>query len=330
MTKREEQIKELLRKNNLLCAPTEKITSDASNRKYLRLTKGNKTVILMDSNPEENEPVNNFIYFTNFLRKHHFSAPKIYDSDIPNGLLLLEDLGARNFADILKVKPKVETNIYKEAVNQLIMIQSKETPKQAKPYSTEILIEEALLFTEWYLGETNSSRLSTQFTSLLTPLLKKIDQTKPTLVLRDFHAENLIWMNSRKNFKRVGLLDYQDALIGHPAYDIASLLKDARRDVSIEVRDIMTNHYLEKTKHNKDLFLRDYSILSAQRNLKIIGIFSRLSIRDKKKNYVKLIPRVWKNLENDFMHPDLKNLSKFINAVAPYPNVKILKNLSQE
>lgn len=330
MTKREEQIKELLRKNNLLCAPTEKITSDASNRKYLRLTKGNKTVILMDSNPKKNEPINNFIYFTNFLRKHHFSAPKIYDSDIPNGLLLLEDLGARNFADILKVKPKVETNIYKEAVNQLIMIQSKETPKQAKPYSTEILIEEALLFTEWYLGETNSSRLSTQFTSLLTPLLKKIDQTKPTLVLRDFHAENLIWMNSRKNFKRVGLLDYQDALIGHPAYDIASLLKDARRDVSIEVRDIMTNHYLEKTKHNKDLFLRDYSILSAQRNLKIIGIFSRLSIRDKKKNYVKLIPRVWKNLENDFMHPDLKNLSKFINAVAPYPNVKILKNLSQE
>ena len=328
--KREEQIKELLRKNNLLCAPTEKITSDASNRKYLRLTKGNKTVILMDSNPKKNEPVNNFIYFTNFLRKHHFSAPKIYDSDIPNGLLLLEDLGARNFADILKVKPKVETNIYKEAVNQLIMIQSKETPKQAKPYSTEILIEEALLFTEWYLGETNSSRLSTQFTSLLTPLLKKIDQTKPTLVLRDFHAENLIWMNSRKNFKRVGLLDYQDALIGHPAYDIASLLKDARRDVSIEVRDIMTNHYLEKTKHNKDLFLRDYSILSAQRNLKIIGIFSRLSIRDKKKNYVKLIPRVWKNLENDFMHPDLKNLSKFINAVAPYPNVKILKTLSQE
>lgn len=330
MTKREEQIKELLRKNNLLCAPTEKITSDASNRKYLRLTKGNKTVILMDSNPKKNEPINNFIYFTNFLRKHHFSAPKIYDLDIPNGLLLLEDLGARNFADILKVKPKVETNIYKEAVNQLIMIQSKETPKQAKPYSTEILIEEALLFTEWYLGETNSSRLSTQFTSLLTPLLKKIDQTKPTLVLRDFHAENLIWMNSRKNFKRVGLLDYQDALIGHPAYDIASLLKDARRDVSIEVRDIMTNHYLEKTKHNKDLFLRDYSILSAQRNLKIIGIFSRLSIRDKKKNYVKLIPRVWKNLENDFMHPDLKNLSKFINAVAPYPNVKILKNLSQE
>ena len=328
--KREEQIKELLRKNNLLCAPTEKITSDASNRKYLRLTKGNKTVILMDSNPKKNEPVNNFIYFTNFLRKHHFSAPKIYDSDIPNGLLLLEDLGTRNFADILKVKPKVATNIYKEAVNQLIMIQSKETPKQAKPYSTEILIEEALLFTEWYLGETNSSRLSTQFTSLLTPLLKKIDQTKPTLVLRDFHAENLIWMNSRKNFKRVGLLDYQDALIGHPAYDIASLLKDARRDVSIEVRDIMTNHYLEKTKHNKDLFLRDYSILSAQRNLKIIGIFSRLSIRDKKKNYVKLIPRVWKNLENDFMHPDLKNLSKFINAVAPYPNVKILKNLSQE
>ena len=162
LNKRKEQIKELLQKNDLLCAPTEKITSDASNRKYQRLTKGNKTVILMDSNPEENEPVNNFIYFTNFLRKHNFSAPKIYDSDIPNGLLLLEDLGARNFADILKVTPKVETNIYKEAVNQLIMIQSKGTPKQAKPYSTEILVEEALLFTEWYLGEVNCSRLSTQ------------------------------------------------------------------------------------------------------------------------------------------------------------------------
>ena len=328
MTKREEQITEILRKNNLLCAPAEKITSDASNRKYLRLTQGKKTIILMDSNPKKNEPVNNFIYFTNFLRKYNFSAPKIYDSDIPNGLLLLEDLGKTNFADVLKVSPKIEKNIYREAVNQLIKMQNTHLPKQAKPYSIEILLKEALLFTEWYLGEMNSSNLSTQFVSLLKPLLKKIVHTKPTLVLRDFHSENLIWMRNRKSYRKVGLLDYQDALIGHPAYDIASLLKDARRDVSVEVRDIITDYYLEKTMHNKDLFLRDYSILSAQRNLKIIGIFSRLSIRDNKSHYVKLIPRVWKNLEDDFIHPDLTNLSAFINSVAPYPNINILEKLS--
>ena len=329
MTKREEKIGELLRKNNLLCATIEKIKSDASNRKYLRLIQGKKTVILMDSNPKKNEPINNFIYFTNFLRKHNFSAPKIYDSDIPNGLLLLEDLGKKNFADVLKVRPKIESNIYKEAVNQLIKMQSNQIPKLAKSYSIEILIKEALLFTKWYLGEMNSSKLSTQFVSLLMPLMEKIVQTSPTLVLRDFHAENLIWMHNRKSFRRVGLLDYQDALIGHPAYDIASLLKDARRDVSVELRDRMTDYYLEKTNHNKDLFLRDYSILSAQRNLKIIGIFSRLSIRDNKNDYMKLIPRVWRNLENDFIHPDLTNLSVFINSVAPYPNVNS-KKLSVE
>ena len=329
MTKREEKIGELLRKNNLLCATIEKIKSDASNRKYLRLIQGKKTVILMDSNPKKNEPINNFIYFTNFLRKHNFSAPKIYDSDIPNGLLLLEDLGKKNFADVLKVRPKIESNIYKEAVNQLIKMQSNQIPKLAKSYSIEILIKEALLFTKWYLGEMNSSKLSTEFVSLLMPLMEKIVQKSTTLVLRDFHAENLIWMQNRKSFRRVGLLDYQDALIGHPAYDIASLLKDARRDVSVELRDRMTDYYLEKTNHNKDLFLRDYSILSAQRNLKIIGIFSRLSIRDNKNDYMKLIPRVWRNLENDFIHPDLTNLSVFINSVAPYPNVNP-KELSVE
>ena len=325
MTEREEHKKKFLTKNDLLFAPAEAITSDASNRKYFRLTKGVKTIILMDSNPETNEPINNFIYFTNFLRAHNFSAPKIYDADIPNGLLLLEDLGKSNFAKILKTKPNIETIVYEEAANQLINMQGKETPKLAKPYSIEILIKESLLFFQWYLGEKNSSRLSTQFVSLLTPLLQKIKQTKPTLVLRDFHAENLIWIDDRTHFQRVGLLDYQDALIGHPAYDIASLLKDARRDVTIELHDHILNYYLYMTKQNKDLFMRDYSILSAQRNLKIIGIFTRLSIRDNKKNYLNLIPRVWKNLEDDFTHPELKNLSEFIIASAPFPNLDKLK-----
>jgi hypothetical protein len=123
------------------------------------------------------------------------------------------------------------------------------------------------------------------------------------------------------------LLDYQDALAGHPAYDLASLLKDARRDVSLKLRDELTDYFLKKTKFDKALFLRDYSILSAQRNLKIIGIFTRLSIRDNKPSYLNLMPRVWQNLQDDLLHPDLAELSDFIKLNVPEPTVSTLKKI---
>ena len=148
-----------------------------------------------------------------------------------------------------------------------------------------------------------------------------------TLVLRDYHAENLMWLPDRSDNRRVGLLDYQDALAGNPAYDIASLLKDARREVPKKLQEELIKYFLKKTNLDHAVFSRDYSILSAQRNLKIIGIFSRLSIRDNKSSYLDLIPRVWKNLQDDLKHPSLNELSEFIKINSPQPTLENLRKL---
>lgn len=325
---RNKEIKQFLKQYGWQNAKSEEITSDASNRKYSRLFKEKNTLVLMDSNPTENESIQDFIYYTNELRSHDFSAPKIYGSDVNNGFLLLEDLGKNNFASMLKNQPNLENTIYREAINQLIEIQNTTIPTFTLPYDFRVLVKEVLLFADWYLSALQIPQKSKNLLDILNPLFEKVLKQKPTLVLRDYHAENLIWLPKRNKNKRVGLLDYQDALAGHPAYDLASLLKDARRDVSFKLRDELTHYFLKQTKFNKELFLRDYSILSAQRNLKIIGIFARLSIRDNKPGYLNLIPRVWKNLQDDLLHPSLTELSSFIKINVPEPTVSTLQKIN--
>ena len=324
---RPEKIERFLRHHGWDDAKTEKITSDASNRKYTRLFKKQNTSILMDSDPTTNESIENFIYFTNQLRKQKFSAPKIYGQDICNGLLLLEDLGSDSFANILKSKPHLENHIYQEAINQLIEIRKNKIPRLTRKYDLKILLQEAVLFSEWYLSPLRASYESSHLLKILRVTLQETLKQDTTLVLRDYHAENLMWLPDRRNNRRVGLLDYQDALAGNPAYDIASLLKDARREVPKKLQEELIKYFLKKTNLDHAVFSRDYSILSAQRNLKIIGIFSRLSIRDNKSGYLDLIPRVWKNLQDDLEHPSLNELSEFIKSNSPQPTLENLGKL---
>ena len=324
---RPEKIERFLRHHGWDDAKTEKITSDASNRKYTRLFKKQNTSILMDSDPTTNESIENFIYFTKQLRKLKFSAPKIYGQDICNGLLLLEDLGSDSFANILKSKPHLENHIYQEAINQLIEIRKNKIPHLTRKYDLKILLQEAVLFSEWYLSPLRASYESSHLLKILRVTLQETLKQDTTLVLRDYHAENLMWLPDRRNNRRVGLLDYQDALAGNPAYDIASLLKDARREVPKKLQEELIKYFLKKTNLDHAVFSRDYSILSAQRNLKIIGIFSRLSIRDNKSGYLDLIPRVWKNLQDDLEHPSLNELSEFIKSNSPQPTLENLGKL---
>ena len=324
---RPEKIERFLRHHGWDDAKTEKINSDASNRKYTRLFKKQNTSILMDSDPTTNESIENFIYFTNQLRKQKFSAPKIYGQDICNGLLLLEDLGSDSFANILKSKPHLENHIYQEAINQLIEIRKNKIPHLTRKYDLKILLQEAVLFSEWYLSPLRASYESSHLLKILRVSLQETLKQDTTLVLRDYHAENLMWLPDRRNNRRVGLLDYQDALAGNPAYDIASLLKDARREVPKKLQEELIKYFLKKTNLDHAVFSRDYSILSAQRNLKIIGIFSRLSIRDNKSGYLDLIPRVWKNLQDDLKHPSLNELSEFIKSNSPQPTPENLGKL---
>ena len=164
---RPEKIERFLRHHGWDDAKTEKITSDASNRKYTRLFKKQNTSILMDSDPTTNESIENFIYFTNQLRKQKFSAPKIYGQDICNGLLLLEDLGSDSFANILKSKPHLENHIYQEAINQLIEIRKNKIPHLTRKYDLKILLQEAVLFSEWYLSPLRASYESSHLLKIL-------------------------------------------------------------------------------------------------------------------------------------------------------------------
>ena len=324
---RPEKIERFLRHHGWDDAKTKKINSDASNRKYTRLFKKQNTSILMDSDPTTNESIENFIYFTKQLRKQKFSAPKIYGQDICNGFLLLEDLGSDSFANILKSKPHLENHIYQEAINQLIEIRKNKIPHLTRKYDLKILLQEAVLFSEWYLSPLRASYESSHLLKILRVTLQETLKQDTTLVLRDYHAENLMWLPDRSDNRRVGLLDYQDALAGNPAYDIASLLKDARREVPKKLQEELIKYFLKKTNLDHAVFSRDYSILSAQRNLKIIGIFSRLSIRDNKSSYLNLIPRVWKNLQDDLKHPSLNELSEFIKINSPQPTLENLRKL---
>ena len=150
---------------------------------------------------------------------------------------------------------------------------------------------------------------------------------RPCLVLRDYHAENLLWLPDRDGVKNVGLLDFQDALIGHPAYDLVSLLEDARRDTDPELRSAMIRRYLSLTGLDQTDFHRAYAVLGAQRNLKIIGIFTRLWIRDGKPVYLDKIPRVWDHVQRDLAHPDLVELKNWIARHVPAPDQSILNRI---
>ena len=295
------QITEFLARNGLEGAEREALRGDASHRHYQRIIKNNQKFILMIAPPDK-EDIRPFIKIDNILREAGFSAPEIIASDLEYGLLLLEDLGDDLFSRILADKIADERQLYFEAVKLLAKL-----PKKADlpPYSEEKLLAEASLLTEWHLTQANSE----EYLKIWRELLAKLDNSQQVLVLRDYHADNLIWLPGNRASQRIGLLDFQDAVIGHPAYDLVSLLEDARRDVDKNIVGEVL-----KTKNGK--FLRDYFILGAQRNCKIIGIFNRLHKCDGKSEYLKYLPRVWAHLRADLQHPALGDLKMWIEKNA--------------
>lgn len=339
---RENTIREFLEKHNWGKCTREKIPGDASFRRYERLKLKFEKAILMDAAPPK-EDVRPFIKVAKYLIENGFSAPRIFAEDIDNGLLILEDLGNDLYSSVLKEKTKKvqnnsEYDLYAYAASCLTKLRNCEIPDFPE-YSDEILMREANLFTEWYipyiigieLSEENKSKYELAWKKLF-PLTRTIQNV---VVLRDFHADNLLWLSERESIGKVGLLDFQDALIGSPAYDLVSLLEDARRDVDHNIVEQVLYHYFEINPDiDKEKFMTAYAILGAQRNLKIIGIFSRLAIRDGKFNYLKMLPRVWDNLENDLKNTSLLSIRKWINDIIPLdnrdivPDIKTLKKLN--
>lgn len=294
----ENSAKIFLAKNNITNYDIKKVAGDASFRSYYRIFYDNKTYILMFA-PPSHEDIKLFIKIDKFLVKKKFSAPEILAIDLEKGFILLEDFGDDTYGKILSnQRPEslknLELDLYKKACDSLIEIHKAEIP-DVPLYNNALLLREVMFFVDWYIPlqkKIISAVEISQFKSLWLQLFDLLDKENQVLVLRDFHADNLMILKNRAGHKQVGLLDFQDATIGSKAYDLVSLLEDARRDLNEENRQTLFDYYLTNSACDKLPFTTDYEILSLQRNIKIIGIFSRLSVRDGKNNYLNLLPRV--------------------------------------
>ncbi|MFN3423529.1 MAG: aminoglycoside phosphotransferase family protein [Novosphingobium meiothermophilum] len=290
---------------------------DASFRRYFRIRRQDASAMLMHA-PPPNEDPRPFLRAAKWLDANGMRAPHILAEDADRGFVLLEDFGTIRMREYLDAWPQDEDEVYRRAVDALVELHR----LPPGPFTGYTLVEyqrEAKLFVDWFVPTrglyVNGPDWAAAWECVLTQLLPR--QRPGVTVLRDYHAENIMLLGG---LDRQGLLDFQDALVGHPAYDLVSLLQDARREVSAELEQRMVNHYLDKAglaAAAAQEFLADYARLGAQRNAKIVGIFVRLWKRDGKPRYLDYIPRVWAAMERDLAHPALEPVAQWFAANIP-------------
>lgn len=298
------------------------LAGDASRRRYLRLRRGDETAVLMDAPPGSGEDIRPFCAVADELDRRGLAPPERLGADPALGLLLLEDLGDDLFARVLEREPEAELRLYSAAIEVLAMLQARPAPADWPRATVAVQTDLALLAYDWYAPAADPAEARAELSRLLGLL-----PAGEVPVLRDFHAENLVWLPDRAGVPRVGLLDFQDAWAGHPGYDLVSLLQDARRDVSPETAAASFAHFAEITGRDPDAFAAECAILGAQRNLRILGVFARLSLHFGKPAYVDLIPRVWRHLQSCLAHPGLGRLSRILARDLPPPEPAVLKDL---
>lgn len=307
------------------------LAGDASNRRYLRLTHPGtgQSAVLMDAPPERGEDVRPFLQIARYLTGLGLSAPQILAQDTAQGFLILEDLGDALFARVIPVAPQMEDQLYAAATDVLIDLHRSPPPEGLKPYGPETMTDMAALAFDWYLSGATGKACPDRTAALeaLRALLRHHAGTTDVIVLRDYHAENLLWLPARAGAARVGLLDFQDAMTGHPAYDLVSVLQDARRDVPRAVETAMITRYCAATGADHTAFEAAYHCLGAQRNLRIMGVFARLCLRDGKAHYIDLMPRVWDHLQRDLDHPALAPVADILRRALPAPTPAIQERL---
>lgn len=309
------------------------LAGDASNRRYDRLTTadGNRAV-LMDAPPEKGEDVRPFVQIAQYLTSQGLSAPRIYAQDADAGFLLIEDLGDRLFAREMAAHPDTEDTLYKAAVDVLIHLHDA-SPPDLPAYCSKITVPLAALAYDWYQKSIDGAAETAAKTAFCDSFLRAIqpyNQELDVLIQRDFHAENLLWLPDRHGHARVGLLDFQDAMLGHRSYDLVSVLQDARRDVSRDVESRMIDRYIDTTGCDRDQFTAAYAVFGLQRNLRILGVFTRLCLRDGKTHYVDLIPRVWGHVQTNLSHPALADTKAVVDATLTAPTADILNLMKKE
>ena len=298
-------------------AAVDPVPGDASFRRYFRIRDGERKAMLMHAPPPEEDP-RPFLEVAEWLTANGIRAPVIFAADADEGWVLLEDFGDDRMRDWLDENPQGERQAYERAIDAQVMLHAR-APGPFDPYDMAVYQREAALLTEWYCPavglDVDAASYAAAWEEVLRPLLER--QQPGVTVLRDYHAENIMLLEpASKGGGEQGLIDFQDALVGHPAYDLVSLLQDARRDVSPELERAMLDRYLGQVDAGPH-FEADYARLGAQRNAKIVGIFSRLWKRDGKPRYLAMIPRVWEAMERDLAHPALAPVAGWFDRNIP-------------
>jgi tRNA threonylcarbamoyl adenosine modification protein YjeE len=330
-----------------------RLQGDASTRSYERLALGDKHVILMNSPPRPDGPpvrdgkpysaiahlaesVVPFVAMANGLRRYGFSTPTIHHADLDQGLLIIEDLGDERV--VTGDPPAPHRERYEAAVDALLALHAQRLPDalavaphldhRLPPYDLDAFLIEAELLLDWYLPRLKAPVPDGErdnFRALWRELLQPAIDSPPTWVLRDFHSPNLLWLPRRNDIARLGILDFQDALMGPAAYDVASLLQDARVDMYEEIELALLGRYVRGRREaqadfDHTQFIKIYVTLAAQRASKILGIFARLDLRDGKPQYLRHMPRVWAYLRRSLGHPALAPLNEWYAFHVPALN----------
>ena len=268
----------------------------------------------MDAPPPHEDP-RPFVAVAEWLASVGLSAPEILARDLDKGMLLLGDFGDWRLREFLDDDPRQEQRLYELATDVLIHLHEHEPMPGLPVHGLDQWLEELKLFTDWYCPAVGLSVDSGAHQAAWREVLEPVanDGLGPVTVLRDYHAENVMLVEGREGVARFGLLDFQDALAGHPAYDLASVLEDARRDVSAELERDMLDRYIAATGHSES-FERAYWALAAQRNTRILGVFTRLWKRDNKPGYRRFQPRMWGLLERDLARPGLEPVRRWFDS----------------
>jgi aminoglycoside/choline kinase family phosphotransferase len=290
------------------------LAGDASFRRYFRVVEGDRTAVLMDAPPPHEDP-RPFVAVAEWLSSVGLTAPQILARDLDKGLLLLGDFGDWRLREFLDSDPHRERDLYELATDVLIHLHQHKPMSGLMAHGLQQWLTELELFTEWYCpavgAEVDLPGYRAAWLEVLEPVAK--DGLGPVTVLRDYHAENIMLVGDQQGVAHFGLLDFQDALAGHPAYDLASVLEDARRDVSPDVERAMIDRYVAAT-GNAEALERAYWALAAQRNTRILGVFTRLWKRDNKPHYRRFQPRMWGLLERDLAQPGLEPVRAWFDA----------------
>ncbi|HIJ63678.1 MAG TPA: phosphotransferase [Rhodospirillaceae bacterium] len=299
------------------------LAGDASFRHYHRLADNGRRAVLMDAPPPQ-EDVRPFVLIARHLAALGLSTPALLAVDETAGLLLLEDFGDDTFTRLLDAGTAAD-DLYALAIDcvaALHRLGAAAIPAGLPAYDDQRLLTEALLLTDWYLPKVTGGRLADtareDYAALWRELFPLARAMPDTLVLRDFHVDNLMRLPGRPGVAACGLLDFQDAVAGPLTYDLMSLLEDARRDLDPALVSAMRRRYLDAFPAlDREAFDLSWTVLAAQRHAKVIGIFTRLEQRDGKPVYLRHIPRVWHLLEAALAHPRLGRLKAWLDRHLP-------------